>query len=432
LSDPFFEALTGVIFAVTYGAVIFRNVGRSSMPIWLIIIGGAVAMVATGCLGVTQAYSAINMPVIAFLFSMFVLVAALDIAGVLDRFANGLLRRAKKPADVLLLVFLGFAFAAAVLMNDTLALMGTPIVISVAKKMRTNPKPLLLTLAFAITIGSASTPMGNPQNLLVALASGVSAPVFTFARYLLIPTLLELLCGYLLLHRLYGRRLSASALDGAKAQLEDDPIRDPKLARVAIACTVLTFALIILVNLLQALGHPQPFGIGEVSFFGAALLLIASGRARDIISSIDWGILLMFAGLFIMMEALSSNGVIAVISGYLPALSTASPTAAIASIILAGVLLSQVVSNVPMVALYLPIMLSLGFGPGDGYAWTALAGGSTLAGNLTILGAASNLIIIEQAEKQGEGLSFTEFLRVGIPMTILTVGILYLSLLAGL
>ena len=432
MSSPFFEALTALIFAATYGAIIFRNVGRSAMPIWLIIVGGAVAMVATGSLGVVQAYSSINLQVIAFLFSMFVLVAALDISGALDRFANGLLRAARRPSDVLLLIFLGFALASAVLMNDTFALMGTPIVIAVARRMKVGAKPFLLTLAFAITIGSAVTPMGNPQNLLVALASGMSSPVFTFARYLLLPTLLELLAGYLLLRGLYGRQLSAAALDSAKAELVGNPIKDARLATAALGCTLLTFALIILVDLLPAVGYPTPFGIGEVSFFGAAVLLLVSGRAREIVMSIDWGILLMFAGLFIIMQALSSNGIVSAISGYLPALSPAYPAAAVASIILAGVLLSQVVSNVPMVALYLPIMLSLGFTASEGYAWAALAGGSTLAGNLTILGAASNLIIIEQAEKQGEGLSFTEFLKVGIPMTVLTVGILYLSLLAGL
>jgi Na+/H+ antiporter NhaD/arsenite permease-like protein len=260
----------------------------------------------------------------------------------------------------------------------------------------------------------------------------MSAPVFVFARYLVVPTLVELLAGYLLLRYLFAPGMTSAALENAKAQLAEDPVRDPRLARVAISATILTLALIILVNALQAAGYAEPFGIGEVSFFGAAALLIVSGRAREIIASIDWGILLMFAGLFVMMGALSANGVISVIAQYLPALSRASPAAAIASIIVSGVLLSQVVSNVPMVALYLPIMLSLGFTAADGYAWTALAGGSTLAGSLTLLGAASNLIIIEQAERQGESLSFLEFLRVGIPMTLLTVGILYLLLLVGL
>lgn len=91
----FYEVLSGLIFAVTYGAIILRNVGRFSLPIWLILVGGAVAMVASGSIGVSEAYSAINMPVLAFLFSMFLLVTALDISGALDRFAGALLKRAR-------------------------------------------------------------------------------------------------------------------------------------------------------------------------------------------------------------------------------------------------------------------------------------------------------------------------------------------------
>lgn len=408
MASELYQLLTGTIFALTYAAIIFRNAGRFSLPIWLILLGGAVAMVATGSIGVAQAYATINLPVITFLFSMFVIVTALDIAGVLDRFANGLLKRTRKPSDVLLLTFLGFAFASALLMNDT--------------------------LAFAVTIGSVATPMGNPQNLLVALVSGIRAPVFSFARYLLIPTLVELLVTYALIRRLFHRETdrAPASFVGAKERLADDGPKDPRLAKVAVGATVMTLALIIAVNALQSAGYDPPFGISEVSLFGAAALLLAGGRSREITASLDWGILLMFAGLFVMMQALSANGVVEVIAGYLPALSRGLPAASIAAIIISGVLLSQLISNVPMVALYLPIMVSLGYGPTDAYAWTALAGGSTLAGNLTIIGAASNLIIIEQAEKKGERLSSTEFLRVGIPVTVLDVAVLYFLLFFGL
>ncbi|TLY13870.1 MAG: anion transporter, partial [Thaumarchaeota archaeon] len=96
----------------------------------------------------------------------------------------------KKPGDVIYLTFFGFAFGSAFLMNDTLALMGTPIMLTLSRGLNISPRPLLLTLAFAVTTGSVVTPMGNPQNLLIALASGIAAPVIGFASYLLLPTLL--------------------------------------------------------------------------------------------------------------------------------------------------------------------------------------------------------------------------------------------------
>jgi len=428
------QLITLVVFSVTYGAIVLRNLKGFTLPIWAILLAGAVAMVFVGSIGVVDAYRAVNLPVITFLFSMFTLVTALDISGALESFAKALLRRAKKPGDVIYLTFFGFAFGSAFLMNDTLALMGTPIMLTLSRRLNISPRPLLLTLAFAVTTGSVVTPMGNPQNLLIALASGITAPVIGFASYLLLPTLLNLGATYLLLRVLFRKEFHKP---GSKfenvALLEEGGRRatDRRLARLSVSLVVFTLALILAVNLLEAFGLKQPFGISEVSLLGAALLLLLSGRGREILRAMDWGILLLFAGLFVLMQSLSNNGIIAAVAQYLPALGRGDPRASLFSILVSGLLLSQVLSNVPMVALYLPIMKSLSYGPRDVYAWAALAGGSTLAGNLTIFGAASNLIIIEEAERRGVRLSFIEFLKVGVLVTAVNFVILYAALYFG-
>jgi Na+/H+ antiporter NhaD/arsenite permease-like protein len=427
------QLITLAIFAATYGAIILRNLKGFTIPIWAILLAGAVAMVFVGSIGVVDAYQAVNLPVIAFLFSMFALVTALDISGALESFANALLRRAKKPADVIYLTFFGFAFGSAFLMNDTLALMGTPIMLTLSRRLNVSPRPLLLTLAFAVTTGSVVTPMGNPQNLLIALASGITAPVIGFASYLLVPTLLNLAATCLLLRVLFRKEFHKPGDKFEKVTQLDEGRRagNRRLARLSILLVVFTLALILAVNLLEAVGIKQPFGISEVSLLGAALLLLLSGKGREILRAMDWGILLLFAGLFVLMQSLSNNGIISSVAQYLPALGKGDPHASIFSILVSGLLLSQVLSNVPMVALYLPIMKSLSYGPQDVYAWAALAGGSTLAGNLTILGAASNLIIIEEAERRGVKLSFIEFLKVGVLVTAMNFAILYASLYFG-
>ena len=427
------QLITLVVFAVTYGAIVLRNLKGFPLPIWAILLAGAVAMVFVGSIGVVDAYRAVNLPVITFLFSMFTLVTALDISGALESFANALLRRAKKPEDVIYLTFFGFALGSSILMNDTLALMGTPIMISLSRRMKISPRPLLLTLAFAVTIGSVVTPMGNPQNLLIALASGISAPVIGFAYYLLLPTLLNLAATYLVLRLIFKKELTKAGVEFEKPSLlqAGTRVHGRGLARLSTSLLILTLTLILAVNLLEALGVRQPFGISEVSLLGAALLLVLSGRGREILQAMDWGILLLFAGLFVLMQSLSNNGIIASVSQYLPALGRGDPHASLFSILVSGLLLSQVLSNVPMVALYLPIMKSLSYGPQDVYAWAALAGGSTLAGNLTILGAASNLIIIEEAERHGVKLSFIEFLKVGVLVTAVNFVILYAALYFG-
>ena len=426
-----------VIFIVTYGVLAFRHVKGWKIPIWLILLVGAAAMVASGSITVTDAYKAVDLRVILFLFSMFTLVTALDIAGVLDVFTTKLMLRAKNPEDILYLTFFGFAAASAVLMNDTLALMGTPVMISLAKKMKIPSKPLLLTLAFAVTIGSTLTPMGNPQNLLVALVSGMQAPVFTFAEYLLAPTIINLLLTYYLLRRFFRRdlvkaRKNFRELIDFEATVQKDVLKDGRLAKLAISITTLTIAAIFLVNFLEEAGVGTSFGIAEVSLFGAVVLLALCGRSREVIQSIDWGILVLFASLFVLTQAVWDNGIITIIAGYLPSVSVGNPQASIAAILFSSVFLSQVLSNVPMVALYIPLMKSLSFGSQSVYAWIALGAGSTLAGNLTLLGAASTLIIVEEAEKQGQTLGFFDFLKVGIPVTVVTVMVLYFSLILGI
>ena len=426
--------VTLIIFIVTYGVLAFRNVKGWKIPIWLILLVGAAAMVASGSITVADAYKAVDLHVILFLFSMFTLVTALDIAGVLGMFTTKLMLKAKKPEDILYLTFFGFAAASALLMNDTLALMGTPIMISLAKKMKISSKPLLLTLAFAVTIGSTLTPMGNPQNLLVALASGMQAPVLTFAKYLLIPTIINLVLTYYFLRRSFRRdfvnaRKNFRELIDFEATVQKDILKDSRMAKLAISITVLTIVGIFLVNFLEEAGVVTPFGIAEVSLFGAVVLLAFCGRSREVIQSIDWGILVLFASLFVLTQAVWNNGIITAVAGYLPAISVGNPHAYIAAILVPSVLLSQVLSNVPMVALYIPLLKSLGFGSQSIRAWIALGAGSTLAGNLTLLGAASTLIIVEEAEKQGQTVGFFDFLKVGFLVTIITVTVLYFFLL---
>ncbi|MGP8070648.1 MAG: SLC13 family permease [Candidatus Bathyarchaeia archaeon] len=429
--------VTLIIFIVTYGVLAFRNVKGWKIPIWLILLAGAAGMVVSGSITVSDAYKAVDLHVILFLFSMFTLVTALQIAGVLDMFTTKLMLKAKKPEDILYLTFFGFAAASALLMNDTLALMGTPVMISLAKKMKIPSKPLLLTLAFAVTIGSTLTPMGNPQNLLVALASGMQAPVLTFAKYLLVPTVINLALTYYLLRRFFKRdlvkaRKNFRELIDFEATVQKDGLKDSRMAKLAISITALTIVGIFLVNFFEEAGVAMPFGIAEVSMFGAVLLLVFCGRSREIIQSIDWGILVLFASLFVLTQAVWNNGIIAALADYLPAISVGNPHAYIAAILVPSVLLSQVLSNVPMVALYIPLLKSLGFGSQNIPAWIALGAGSTLAGNLTLLGAASTLIIVEEAEKQGQTVGFFDFLKVGILVTAVTVTVLYLSLILGI
>ncbi|MGB9728902.1 MAG: SLC13 family permease [Thermoprotei archaeon] len=423
------QIITLAIFVTVYGAIALRNILRVDIPIWTIMLSGAVASVASNVITPENAYKSINMDVIIFLFSMFTIVTALEVSGVLDYFTNWLLTHSRKPDDVILLILFGIGLISAFLMNDTLALMGTPIMLHLSKKMNIDPKPLLITLAFAITIGSAMTPMGNPQNLLIALVSNIPAPLVTFTYYLIFPTLVNLFLTYLVLKLWYKKEISKAKAHFAEIirtemELRSHLIKDSNLAKLVVIVSILTISGIIFSNVAQMFGY-HVLSISWISLIGATILLIITPRRRELIKNLDWSILVLFGSMFILMQTVYNNGVLEIFAKLLPPLER-SPMS-IFNIILVSVILSQFVSNVPMVSLYLPLMKKI-YDSNDIKAWTALAGGSTLAGNLTLLGAASNLIIVEEAENKGYTLGFFEFLKIGLIITIINVFVLFIFL----
>jgi len=419
------QLVTLMIFISVYGAIALRNILRMNIPIWTIMMGGAVASVTLNIITPENAYKAINMDVIIFLFSMFVIVTALEVSGILDYFTNWLLSHSHKPEDIIFLILFGIGITSAFLMNDTLALMGTPIILQLSKKMKIDPKPLLITLAFAVTIGSSMTPMGNPQNLLIALISNVPAPLITLAYYLAIPALINLFLTYLILKLWYKKELAKARphfpeIIRSEIALRKNLIKDNKLARLTIIVSILTISGIIISNLAEMFGY-YTLGISWISLIGATILLIITPKRRELMKSLDWSILVLFASMFILMQAVYNNGVLEIFAKLLPPLERSS--AGLFNIVFISVILSQLVSNVPMVSLYLPLMKNI-YKSDDVKAWAALAGGSTLAGNLTLLGAASNLIIVEEAENKGYTLEFFEFLKIGVIITIINIAVL--------
>ena len=188
----------------------------------------------------------------------------------------------------------------------------------------------------------------------------MKAPVLAFAEYLLVPTLVNLVATYcvlryLLRHEFVRARKSFRDLIDFEATVQKDAIKDSRLAKLAIAITSLTIVSIFIVNSLEQAGFQIPFGIAEVSFFGAVFLLALCGRSREVLQSIDWGILVLFASLFVLTQAVWDNGIISDMASFLPAISMRNPQPTIIAILASSVLLSQVLSNVPMVALYIPL-----------------------------------------------------------------------------
>ena len=414
------------IFVVVYALIALRNFRQFKIPIWTIMLAGAVAMILSGALSLQDAYAAINLDVIFFLLGMFSIVAAMDLSGLLEYFTARMVRLSRTPTRALALVLFGMGLLSAFLVNDTLALTATPIMLGLSKQMRMRPGVLLITLALGVTIGSVMTPVGNPQNLLIALSSGIPNPMLDFLYYLVPPPIIGLVVTFLILRLYFRKDLAKSAEDFGTIPLP--PIRDRRLARLSAYVAGIVVAGFFLVGVAQLFGVQGNINLGTVALFGATIVYLLSTRRREILASVDWGIIIFFMSLFIVVQGFWDSNALQSLLLYLPTLNPSDIVVSLGVIILASLIFSQLLSNVPFVAVYIKAMQATGFTGTDVKAWVALAGASTLAGGLSLLGAASNVIILEAAESRGSGFSSLEFSKIGLLVTIPNILILYLFL----
>ncbi len=385
-----------------------RRIGRFSVRIWQAMAGGALLVLLSGAITPAEALRAIEPDVMVFLFGMFVLGEALVESGALYAAAYAVLDRIRSTDALVLALLYGSGIASALLMNDTLAVIGTALALQLAREHRIDARLLLLTLAFGITIGSVASPIGNPQNLLIAVRGPVASPFQTFAGALAVPTLLNLLLTYGVLRWRYRAAFHRTPLVHPVVT-----IRDARLARLAWTGVAAVVVAIVLRSAAVVLEPGFDVPLSAVALAGALPVLLFSPRRWQVVRSLDWSTLVFFAAMFVLMASVWQTGVFQQLgTGWAPQLAGTSGVLGV------SVLLSQLISNVPLVALYLPYLQSL---QADTPALLALAAGSTIAGNLLILGAASNVIIIQRAERHGETLGFMEFARAGIPVTCINL-----------
>ena len=374
---------------------------------------GAVAMVICGALSSDAAHDAIDFPTILLLLGMMIVVANLRLSGAFSLAAAALLVRARSPRALLAMTVALSGVLAAFFINDVVCLVLAPVLIEMVVRLRLDPLPYLLALATAANIGSMATITGNPQNMIVAGFADLD--YLRFTAHLAPIAVVALAVDYAVLVLLYRDRLDRPwpTID----RLRDRgpiPVSRPLLYKSVAA----------------SLGALLGFAAGLPTHLvaltaGAWLLLTRRVKPERVYREIDWTMLLMFAGLFVVVGGLEATGVQNAAIEAIGSERLSSPP------ILAGVVvvLSNLVSNVPAVLLFRPIFPLLGNGEQVGLL---LASVSTLAGNLTVLASVANLIVIEQARRRGVRISFFEYLKVGVPVTILTVilDVAVLSLLA--
>lgn len=391
------------IFALTYLLITARRlrwlpIGRPAGALF-----GAVLVVAVGGLTPHQAYARVDHDTLVLLFGMMLITAHLERAGFFA-WSGELLLRGSGGSPLALLVGLSLLAGAlsAFLVNDTVCLFVTPIVVAACKRGGLPMGPFLMALATSANLGSVATPVGNPQNMIIGSKCGLS-----FARFVALAGPVTLLClglNLLLLWAWYGRALPARAepLEGAT------PLDRTRLRWVGVVCLGVIGAMF--------LGCDK----GWTALGGGMTLLIAlRDEPQEIFARVDWPLLVFFSALFIVVGALDATGLVArAFDAVAPSmhLGSAGGTAVYTASMLVG---SNVVSNVPLVVLAGPYMDRFG---DPTLAWILLAFVTTVAGNLTLIGSVANIIVAERAQAD-YALGFWEYLRFGVPSTLLVLAV---------
>jgi Na+/H+ antiporter NhaD/arsenite permease-like protein len=379
-----------------------------------IALVGATAMLVLEIVGFDEAVEAIDYRTIALLFGMMVVVAYLRLGGFFRGLAAWVLARARSPHGVLAAVVALSGLLSAFLVNDVVCIALGPVVFRLARRLRRDPAPYLIALATAANAGSVATITGNPQNMILGALSRLSYA--TFAARLTPVAAVALVIDYAVVALAFRRTLARDFDDGhagdegpADPAGEPSPELLPKGVGVLLGAVVLFFA-----------GVP----ISLVALGAAALLMLGRVRPERLYSQIDWNLLVMFAGLFVVVHGFEKH----VVSGWdVAARLSAVRSAPVVQLATASAALSNLVSNVPAVLLLKSAVVPLPE-PARSTGWLTLAMASTLSGNLTPVASVANLIVIEGARRQGVHLSLWDYCRVGIPVTALTlvVGTLWL------
>ena len=358
---------------------------------------GAVAMVAFRIVRPTDALHYVDFPTLVLLFSMMLIVGNLHVVGFFEWNAEVVLQRLH-PSQLLPAVIFTSGILSAFFVNDIVCLVMVPFVLSVTQRMRLQPLPYLLAVATASNIGSVATITGNPQNMLIGSFSGISYRQFLFQ---LGPVaVMGLFLDWAILHWVHIRK--SGVLPRAEEKIPLPPLDLSRLRKPAVVVTV------VVVGFFAGVPPAMMAALGA-----AALLITRTIEPRKLYQEVDWGLLVFFVGLFLIVGGAENAGIVAKLLEIAEHWNLQN----LPSFMVAVTLLGNVVSNVPAVMLLKSLIPSFA---NPHTAWLALAMASTLAGNLTITGSVANIIVVESAQPEVE-IGFWDYFRVGLPITLATL-----------
>jgi Na+/H+ antiporter NhaD/arsenite permease-like protein len=414
------------VLAITVFVIAYVLIASDRVNKTLAALGGAAIVVAFGVVGSDDVFfsrhTGVDWDVIFLLLGMMIIVSVLRQTGVFEYIAIWSAKRAKgSPLRIMILLVLVTAFASALLDNVTTVLLIAPVTLLVCDRLAVRAAPFLIAEVFASNIGGAATLVGDPPNIIIASRAGL-----TFNDFLIhmAPIVIVVMVVFVaLLPRLFRGSFDVDAERVADIMSleEREAIRD---SRLLIKCGVVLVAVFVAFVAHSAL-HIEP---SIVALLGAGVLVLISGLERsDYLSGVEWETLLFFAGLFIMVGALVKTGVIGNLAGLATDATGGDALTAVMLILFVSALLSGIIDNIPYVASMSPLVAELAAGienPVHAEAlWWSLALGADFGGNMTAIGASANVVVLGIAARNGTPISFWEFTRKGIVVTLVTVAL---------
>ncbi len=418
--------VAAILFAITYVVVMTEKVNRA-----IVSLLAAGLMIVLGVLNQEAAIRGIDFNTIGLLIGMMVIVAITRQSGVFQFMAIWAAKKVDaRPWGILVMIALVTAVTSALLDNVTTVLLVAPVTLLITEELKVSPYPYLFAMIFSSNIGGTSTLIGDPPNIMIGSATGLT---FNDFAYNLLPVIVVIMAVTLIpIYFIWGRHLKATPEDRQRVMQfnEREAITDPRLLKQCLSVIGLVIGGFVFAKALH-------LEAATVAMTGAALLLLLANLGRDAehqskhvldaFNEVEWITIFFFVGLFIVVHGVDSTGLLKLLADKMLALTGGNLTATSMIILWSSAILSAIIDNIPFVATMIPLIKAMAptFGGPEGLMplWWALSLGACLGGNGTLIGASANLVVAGFAERAGQPIRFMQYTLMAFPIMLMSIAI---------
>lgn len=406
------QIIAVVIFAVTMAAIMTEKIHRTAAA-----IAGAILLILTGVLSVESGFSYVDGNTLGVLIGMMLFVTVVKNSGIFEYIAIRAAKAVKgRPWALMALFMVITALLSAFLDNVTTVLLIGPMTLAITNMLKLNPVPFFMTQILAANIGGTATLIGDPPNIMIGSAAGLSFNDFILSTgpAVLLVMLATVACFYFI----YGRKLQVTreareiilGLDETKA-IKDRPL---------LIKSVVMIVLVVLGFVFHAQLHLESCTIALTA--AAVMLLIGRQDLEETVAGVEWTTILFFTGLFVVVGGLQETGVIQLLADWLMSATHGSLALTLVIILWFSALISAFLDNIPFVATLIPLILAMGNSGMDiAPLWWAVSLGACLGGNGTLIGASANVVLSGISTRHGYPITFASYLKVGFPLMLVSI-----------